>query len=80
VDHRRYYKDGELIFGKETFADVRLVCGRHNGRGVRSDWIIHEDAKAGLWIGTIDGAFSLLGCVARWSVSMAARITRRAMR
>lgn len=40
VDHRRYWKDGRLIFGHETFADVRLLCPPHNRKGVRKDEVL----------------------------------------
>src|SRR5947207_382150 len=38
VDHKRYKRpDGTLIFGTETFSDVRVCCPLHHGKGVRTD-------------------------------------------
>ena len=37
VDHKRYWADGDLIFGREQLSDVRLLCSLHHGRGVSSD-------------------------------------------
>jgi len=37
MDHREYWRDGALIFGKETLADLRACCPRHHLKGVNSD-------------------------------------------
>src|SRR4051812_14490302 len=51
VDHKRY-KDaqGNLIFGKETFGDVRICCPPHNQKGVRSDASMNEWRKSYRWL------------------------------
>lgn len=46
VDHKRYYlPNGKLIFGYETFDDVRLLCNRCNTKGVRTDAQVKQRAK-----------------------------------
>lgn len=40
VDHKRYWKDGKLIFGRETMEDVRLRCPDCDSKGVASDYAI----------------------------------------
>src|SRR5205807_1853538 len=45
VDHKRYWKDGKLIFGRETMDDVRVLCPDHNRKGVQSDFAISEWRK-----------------------------------
>jgi len=37
MDHKSYWRNGELIFGKETLADFRACCPRHHLKGVNSD-------------------------------------------
>src|SRR5438552_2011456 len=49
VDHRRYWSDGTLIFGRETCADVRLLCPGCNRKGIRSDASIRRDRTAYRW-------------------------------
>jgi hypothetical protein len=45
VDHKRYWKDGQLIFGHETFEDVRLMCPFDNRQGIRSDSVIRVQRR-----------------------------------
>lgn len=56
VDHRFYWKDGRLIFGRETFADVRCLCPDHHLKGVRDEYSVgqhrgaYRSLKAVRWI------------------------------
>src|SRR5438552_846808 len=50
VDHRRNrLANGDLTFGNETMADVRLRCGRCHTRGVSSDFASNEYRKSKRW-------------------------------
>ena len=49
-DHRLYWKNGQLIFGHETFDDVRFLPPRLHGKGIHSDFMIRQDEKAMFWL------------------------------
>lgn len=53
VDHKRYWKDGRLIFGRETFADVRVLCPSHNLKGVHSDTFFRQWRNSYLFLKAI---------------------------
>ncbi len=46
VDHKYYRKNGQLIFCRETFDDVRVVCPTHHPKGTRSEFTMGEDRAA----------------------------------
>ena len=46
TDHKLYWKNGKIIFGHETFDNVRCVCPGCNRKGVRSDATVRSDRKA----------------------------------
>ena len=68
VDHKYYWKNGKLIFGHETYDDVRLLCGDCNVKGVRSDAQVQRDAKDGQWEGWINTLSGLAWIADRKSV------------
>lgn len=49
LHHLTYYKRGELIFGHETFNDVRPLCERHHPKGKLSLYGIKLSRKAYRW-------------------------------
>lgn len=66
ADHKRYWKQGELIFGRETFADVRILCPACHRQGIHSDDAIHHRRRVHLR--------SKLLC---WSLRLPLRLLRR---
>jgi len=60
VDHKRYWKDGTLIFGHETFDDVRGLPPNRHRKGVHSDWSIEQDAKSEWWLRLLVRATNLI--------------------
>jgi hypothetical protein len=54
VDHRTYRdKKGDFVFGKESLAQVRLLCPDHHGKGISSDAAIGEYRKSFRWLKAI---------------------------
>jgi hypothetical protein len=73
IDHKRYWipnpanpKNRILIFGKETFGDVRVVCPPHHGKGVRSDASMTEWRKSYRWLKGFVWVFKTLWKLAKW--------------
>jgi hypothetical protein len=75
-DHKRYWKGGRLIFGRETSEDRRRLCPDHHGKGTRTDAQIAMDRIAYRW----GKAFAWGGRMTWRAIRCAARIAWRLLR
>ncbi|QDT46154.1 hypothetical protein Pan258_01710 [Symmachiella dynata] len=74
VDHKRYRKDGRLIFGRETINDVRLVCDRCDRKGTRSDFAVSQSKIAQTYVTALDWLFDLTVRFAGWLIRVSAKM------